>query len=117
MLVPGPSVEIGALIVKAVGGVKQSGVVGHVEHADEAQAPLVAVLVRVADEHRMSPVDSEGDLCVSAGPKQRQSARVRIEQQGFLGCERETACWHVSNVPDDERQASLIDRRATTREA
>ena len=72
-----------------VAGAEQVGVVRHVEHGHEREAPGVAVGVAVADEDGDAAVDGEGELGVAAGSEHWAGAGVRVEQRQLLGREGE----------------------------
>ena len=85
----------------------------------ERDPPRVAVRVALADEHREAAVDAEGDLGVAAAAEDRQRAGVGVEQQHFVGGQREGASGIVGDVPDRNAKstARMPARRAGQRRA
>ena len=99
--------------VAFVAGPEQVGVVCHVEHAQERQAPRVLFGV-VAPEDGDALVDADGDLGVAAGAEDRGGAGVRVDEQDLLGRHAEAAIWEVSHVAGAEGEGRQVHARCTS---
>ena len=68
------------------------GVVGHVEHRAERDAPgFSSGLAGLADEHRHAAVDGLGEFGVLARAEDRAGAGVGVQKRDVLGGEGEAA--------------------------
>ncbi|MGH3783233.1 MAG: hypothetical protein ACRDRO_22095 [Pseudonocardiaceae bacterium] len=73
------AVEGPAIGFELLAGVEQVRVRVHHEHQLEGHAPRVTVRVALFYEHWHAPVDTEGDLGVSAAAEHRTGAGVRVQ--------------------------------------
>src|SRR5208282_5727874 len=82
---------------KAVTGMKQPRVVGHVEHRHERQSPGIFLWIMTPQDWNPL-VDADRDLGVAAGPEHRAGACVRVNEEKVLSWDLDTpALWR--NVP------------------
>ena len=83
-------------------------VVRHVEHAQEADAPRVAVRVALPQEHRQAAIDAQSDLGITARPEDGQGAGVRIDEGDLLRRHREHRSLDITGIMQEERKPGLI---------
>src|SRR5437867_511002 len=67
------------------------GIVGHMEHRAESNAPRVILRPRLADQHWDAAVDCLRELSIARGAEDRASAGVRVQECNVLDGEGEAA--------------------------